>query len=41
MFRSGLMHGEIHPLNIAGEEEGGKETVVRKGNDEKQKKTFP
>lgn len=28
MFRSGLMHGDIHPLNIAGEE-GGKETVER------------
>lgn len=27
MFRSGLMHGEIHPLNIAGEK-GSKETVM-------------
>lgn len=27
MFRSGLMHGEIHPLNIAGERES-KETVM-------------
>lgn len=39
MFRSGLMHGEIHPLNIAGEE-GGKESVVRNQNDKKKLHPF-
>lgn len=43
MFRSGLMHGEKHPLNIAGEE-GGQETLVRNQTNRKKRKlhlTFP
>lgn len=43
MFRSGLMHGERHPLNIAGGEEGegGKEGNSREETKRQKKETFP